>query len=263
MQPNPRDFWTKPSTLILIAAIAGSAILMAGVIAVMAINAQRPAPQSQTQTVVVTRQVEVEVAAVTVLPGETAAPLATYTPQSTFTPFPTTTPVPTLTPAPTPTPVPPPQWRSLGNLSTVEYNSSTIVERQRPKPGIAGTLLGEDRIMLMAVGRVRAGVDLAKIKDSDVQIEGNRIRLRLPKVEVFSVELLPNQSRIYDSERSWLFSQYEGLELEAMEEARLKLLAEARADTQMLKIAESMARLQLREFLEKAGFERVEILTTN
>jgi hypothetical protein len=259
MQPNPRDFWTRPSTLILIAAIVGIAILMIGVIAVMAITAQRPASQTQTQTVVVTRQVEV--AAVTVLPGETAAPLATYTPQATFTPFPTVTPEPTATSAPTPTPMPPPQWRSLGNLSTIEYNNSTVVERARPKPGIAGPLLGNDRIVLMAMGRVRAGIDLSKISERDVQIQGNRIRVRLPKVEVFSVELLPNESRIYDSERSWLFSQYEGLELEAMEEARLKLLSEARADTQMLRIAESMARLQLREFLEKAGFEQVEIVT--
>jgi ribosomal protein L10 len=81
----------------------------------------------------------------------------------------------------------------------------------------------------------------------------------LPRAQIFTVELLPEASRVFDSQRSWLFSEYEGLELEALDEARRKLRQEAERNTAMLEVAETMARLQLGEFLRKAGFERVEI----
>jgi hypothetical protein len=148
----------------------------------------------------------------------------------------------------------------LGNLTSIQYTDTTVVERVRARPGIGSVLLGQDRIVLMAVGRVLMGIDLGKIKPSDVEIiDGNKIRLKLPRAEVFAVELLPDQSRIYDAARSWLFSEYEGLELEALEEARRKLREEGQRNTAMLDIAETMARLQLTEFLRKAGFTEVEI----
>ncbi len=76
---------------------------------------------------------------------------------------------------------------------------------------------------------------------------------------VISVDLLPEESRIYDSDRSWLFSEYEGLELAAMEQARQQLLDQAMHNEGMSEMAETLARLQLTEFLRSIGYQEIEI----
>jgi hypothetical protein len=253
MRPeNPPPFWSRASTLILAAVIVGIAILMAAVIVAMVATARPARPITPPE---VTRQVAV----VTVLPGATAAPLPTYTPPATYTPFPTPTAPPTATPTPTPVPAPLPDWRGLGELTAIEYTASTVVQRERTQAPIGNLILGKDRIVLNAVGKVRLGVEMSKIRLSDVVREGNKISLRLPAIAVLSVEMLPELSRVYDSQATWLFSQYRGLELEAMDSAKRLLFYEAANNQEMLKIAESMARLQLRDFLLKAGFEEVAI----
>jgi hypothetical protein len=191
----------------------------------------------------------------TPIPSPTATPTPTRT--ATPTPRPTHTPTPTYTP--TPTPLPPLYWEELGYLTSMEYTTSTMVEKERARPGI-GAVLGTDRILLLAVGRVQMGVDLTLIDDSDVDISGTSIRVILPPVMVVSVELLPDESTIYESDRSWLFSEYEGLEVEAMEQARQQLLEQAHYNQGMIELAETLARLQLTEFLRSLGYQEVEIL---
>lgn len=256
--PSRPPMMNNPLLWIVAAGIAGVAIIAAASIVASSINQQPAAPAATAPTgtpLIITRETtrEVSVAAATL----TAQP--TYTPWATYTPFPTATPLPTFTPAPTPTPVPPPRWSELGKLASIEYTAQTVVERERNRPGVGGVLLGKDRIVLLAAGRVLMGIDLDKIKPSDMQMSGDAITVTLPAIELLAVELLPDQSRIFDSQKSWLFSEYQGLELEAMEEARLKLRDEANRNQQMRRIAESQARLQVMEFLRKAGFRNVTV----
>ena len=177
-----------------------------------------------------------------------------------FTPLPAATPrgrpLPTVTP--TATPLPAPVWNELSYLTTIEYRANAIVELERKRP-VVGDLLGSDRILLLAVSRIRMGVDLGDVKPADVRIQGRALSVGLPHAQVISVELLPDESRIYDYQQSFLFSQYKGLEVEALEKARQQLLESASANGGMLALAEEFARLQLSEFLRKAGFDRVEV----
>ncbi|BCX03224.1 MAG: hypothetical protein KatS3mg053_1162 [Candidatus Roseilinea sp.] len=259
MQSNDSPFWTRPYALVIAAAIAALAIVAIGVVAALSIAsrpAAQPEPIAERPTVVQTVE---KLIVITATPAPTEPPTPTPVPTATPTPEPTPTSTPMPTPTPTPTPLPPPKWSELGDLSTVEYTASTVVERTRQRRGIGGILLGSDRVVIMALGRIRAGVDLSKIKPSDVQINGRQIKIKVPRAQVLTVELLPEASRVFDSQRSWLFSEYEGLELEALDEARRKLRAEAERNAAMLEIAETMTRLQLAEFLRKAGFEQVEI----
>jgi hypothetical protein len=184
---------------------------------------------------------------------------ATFTPTSLPTPRPTVTSTLTPTPTPTPTPLPPPPWGELGYLTSIEYTTQTGVEieRERSLGGIIS--LTKDRILLMAVAEIQAGVDLTQIKETDVQIKGTSLRLTLPRAAITSVELLPKQSQVFDSERSWIFSQYEGIEIEALDKARTRLQEEANQNKNMLGLAEKFTRLQLEQFLHQLGFEEVEI----
>ena len=169
------------------------------------------------------------------------------------------TPMPTLAP----TPLPPPVWKELNYLTSVEFTASSVVASQRTTdltlPGeiVLMNDLITDRLLLKAVGKVQMGINLGAV--SNVQIVGDKISLVVPRPEVVSVELLPDQSQIYDSIQVWFLSQYEGLETEALEQARTQLRSEVADNASMTKLAAEMARLQLTEFLRKTGFQTVEI----
>jgi hypothetical protein len=187
-----------------------------------------------------------------------AAP-ATFTATPRPSPSATLPPLQTPTPIPTPTPLPPPVWEELGTLTSIRFKTSTVVERERERQGLS-QLIGTDRVLLMAVGDVQAGVDLGQIEPEDVEIDGTRLRVVVPHATVTSVELLPGETRIYDSEQSWILSDYEGLETEALEQARRQLREEAEQNEGMMALADRVARLQLADLLYKLGFTEVEIV---
>lgn len=176
-------------------------------------------------------------------------------PTTTSTPRPTPLPTPTETPMPTATPIVIGGFQELGNFISVEYTLQTVVEAERERifP------LSPERIILVAVGNVQAGIDLTQIQDEDIIIEGTSVKLTLPPAAVTSVELLPGESEVYDSQRGWLLSEYEGLELEAMDKARTQLEGWAVNRVNVLAEAEEQAKLQLEPFLRQLGFEEIEI----
>gem|GEM_PF-5483217 len=199
-------------------------------------------------------------ATATLAPPATLKPVGTKAP--TRTPLPTQTPAPTVTPLPTATPtsLPVPDWRATGKLTSIEYINIIVIERERAKTGIGVVIPGQDRIVLQVVGNIHAGVDLNKIKPENVRINGKSIRLVLPHAEIISIELMPEASRIYEADQTLIFSDYEGLEIEAMDEARQKLRENSAHNLKMLEMAETLARLQLTELLRSLGYEQIEIV---
>ncbi|MEM7126098.1 MAG: DUF4230 domain-containing protein [Chloroflexota bacterium] len=166
-------------------------------------------------------------------------------------------PVPTLRPTPTIRNLPTPTWEELAYLTSVKMTTSTIVEAKRKT---AVPLLGElttDQILLKAVGNVLLGVDLSRV--SNVVVTGRNIRLSLPAPEIVAVELVPEKSQIYESASVLFLTQYDGLETDALTQAQAQLRAEVAGNESMMKLARDMARLQLTEFLEEAGFRSVQI----
>lgn len=173
----------------------------------------------------------------------------------------------------TPAPLTVPEWRKLNHLTTIEFTTSSIVMQERTAdyeeflrsvPMVGDTFLPTlgkdvvtDRLIMKAVGKVQLGVDLAQV--ADVEVTGSRISLHLPQPTVVAVELLPEQSQIFTRQQIWFLSQYAGLENAAFEQARTQLRAEVLANPDFIKLAAEMARLQLTEFLRKAGFTTVEI----
>ena len=196
----------------------------------------------------------------TLAPPATLKPAATKAP--TETPLPTQTAAPTATPMPTATPtaLPVPDWRAAGQLTSIEYINTIVIERNRPKTGLSMVIPGQDRIVLQVVGNIHAGIDLNKIKPENVRINGKAIRMVLPRAEIISVELMPEASRIYESDQTLIFSDYKGLEIEAMDEARQKLRENSEHNQKMLQMAETLARLQLTELLRSLGYEHIEIV---
>jgi hypothetical protein len=172
-----------------------------------------------------------------------------------------------------PAALPLPEWRTLNHLTTIEYTASSIVMQERTAdfeeflrtvPWVGDTFLPAlgkdvvtDRLVLKAVGKVQLGVEMAQI--ADMQITGGRIRFTLPQPKVIAVEILPEESQIFEQQHFWLLSQYAGMENAALEQARAQLQSEVAANQAMLRMSADMARLKLANFLRKAGFTTIEI----
>ena len=158
---------------------------------------------------------------------------------------------------PTPTPLAAPQWQELSYLTSIEFTTSSVVETQRKTTVPWVGEMVTDRLLLKVVGKVQVGIDLSQVRN--VRIEGKTIQFDAPTPMVTSVELLPNQSQIFDHQQVLFMSQYTGMEKEAMETARQQLHQEVSENASMMNLAEEFARLHLTEFLRKAGFDTVKI----
>jgi len=264
MTPNPtpnreRLYALFNSPGFVVAAIAATAVFL--VLLVLLLGGMSPAPAQVAQP---TGTPVVVVVQVTSAPPDTPPPAST--PKPALPPQPSATALPTLAPTqtplptatPTPTPVPLPVWRSIGDLGIVEFTQSTEAEAKVERPGLL-QIFGTDRVRLYAVGKIRVGLDLTGMSGSSVQRNGSSITLTLPPVSVLGVEMLPDQSEIRAAERSWIYSEYEGLEIAAMDRAKRQLAEMVANNDSMMSLAKELTLLRLNEYLRSLGFIQVQI----
>jgi len=124
------------------------------------------------------------------------------------------------------------------------------------------TLLG-DRLLLIASGDVIAGVDLAKLKDSDVTIssDGKTITLRLPPSEIFSKSLNNDRTRVYDRQTGIFAAENKDLETQARSEAEGEILQAACEGGVMQKSADEAQRA-VEQFVRLLDFQVVNVIGT-
>ena len=100
-------------------------------------------------------------------------------------------------PAPTPTTLVLPtvinQIKPLGQLNTASYFLSTVVDTSMS----VGALGQRQRVLLVACGKVDAGVDLSKLQPQDIITSGDQVTIRLPQPEVFTAQLFDDRKCTY------------------------------------------------------------------
>lgn len=148
--------------------------------------------------------------------------------------------------------------QTLSDLVTVKYVIEKVIILNSPPSSTLGQFVqGENRILLLAHGIVKAGIDLSKLKPDDVQVSGKTIRLHLPPPQITDAYLDEKQTKVIDWQRGFLRDFDKDLETTARQNAVDDINRAARADG-ILKEASDRAQMQLALFLNKAGFEQVE-----
>ena len=145
----------------------------------------------------------------------------------------------------------------LDQLATVRWTESTVITKQSGGNELGQFLIGE-RILLVAVGEVEAGVDLASLGPDDVEVDGERVTIRLPESEILSSSLDEEKTAVYDRDQGWLnFRSDDALVEEARREAETEITTAAR-ENGILDYAKSNAEDWIRSFVTTLGFEEVE-----
>jgi hypothetical protein len=144
------------------------------------------------------------------------------------------------------------QVQTLSQLVTVKYVLEKVVVFEDVK------WYGESRVLMVAHGVVKAGVDFSKLKPDDVVINGRKITIKLPPPIITDAYLDDKRTQIVERTTGMLRQFDKDLE----QSARLTAVGDihrAARNNGILKDAEERARLQLNTLFLQLGFEQVEI----
>jgi hypothetical protein len=168
---------------------------------------------------------------------------------------------------PTPTIYPDPvvviqQVRSLAKLETVQYSIDQVITAESGQ-GFFSFLFG-DRLLLVAHGRVVAGIDLSKVLTADIRVDtfSGTVSMILPPAEIFSVALDNEKTAVYSRESGWFPPSAKTLETDARKMAEKQIRAAAVADG-ILDTAMTNGQAFLQRFILALGYRQVVFLVAS
>ena len=155
------------------------------------------------------------------------------------------------------------QIRGVSELTTTVFSMETVVPASQTKEW-GNFVVGESRLLYVAYGEVRAGIDLSQLSEDAVTNEGDRIIVTLPEPKILDKKIDVEQSRIYDYDRGFLNLGPDKIPelLEFAQRETLNNILIKACDHGILREANEKAEIALMGLLENPSFGTVEIQTT-
>ncbi len=200
-------------------------------------------------------------------PRTPTPPTPTFTPTSTSSPIPTftKTPTPTSTFTPTPTPTPtawftPGPITNLGKLITAEQ-SFQVGRTYEDQPWWCVLSFCKNKFVLIAYGTVQAGIDLQKLEDTDIIVQGQNIIITLPPPEIFGEPILDLEKTVLIDETRLNPFRIEDpiIFIQIQREAQEMALEQIKKEGKLLEKTRQNAELQIEVLLRRLGAENVTI----
>jgi hypothetical protein len=145
------------------------------------------------------------------------------------------------------------QVRSLARLETASFSIEKVITAEAGEGTFA--FLFQDKLLLVAQGDVIAGVDLARLLDSAVVVDGTTVSIIIPSSEIFVATLNNEATFVYDRQTGLLGQQVD-LETLARQQAEDSILSAA-IEKGILNMAQENANAVIQHLLEAVGFENV------
>jgi len=147
------------------------------------------------------------------------------------------------------------QVKTISELSTVQYVMERVVILEVPSESLLGQMFaGDNRVLLVAHGIVKAGVDLSQLQPGDIRVSKNRVQIKLPQARITDAYLDEKQTRVIERTTGRFRSFDKDLEQTARQNAVDDIRRAARTGG-IVKEAEDRARNQLSRLLGGMGFE--------
>ncbi len=147
--------------------------------------------------------------------------------------------------------------QDLSRLETATFHMEKVIELTDEQSRLFGLVQARDQILLVAVGDVVAGVDMAALAAPDVQVDATGgVHIVLPAPQVLSTSIDEGQTHVYGRSTDLLATRKEELEGLARKEAAEQLERGAR-EGGLLQRARTSAERTVRALLRSLGFEHV------
>jgi hypothetical protein len=148
--------------------------------------------------------------------------------------------------------------KNIGLLSTSEYTIGKIIKLTDPPEWYK---IGDRKILISCKAKIKAGVDLKKIEEGDIYVNGNTITIELPPAEITSFTMDPKLTHTEMESVSGFrqgFTQQEKNDYMRQGEAAIR---RDMKDTKILEDARVNAVIFLTDFYKQMGFEKVIVET--
>ena len=155
--------------------------------------------------------------------------------------------------------------KELQRFETAQFTIDKIIEA-RTNGNVFQEVLYGDKILLIAHGKVIAGIDFSQMSDDAVKIENEQsstnksITLTLPPAEVFFTNLDESQTKVYDRTQGLLSKGNKDLETQARQQAS-ETIRKAACEGGILNEASENAKKQLTALLQRFEFTVVNVIT--
>lgn len=154
------------------------------------------------------------------------------------------------------------QVRDASELTTTVFAMQAVVPTSQDR-AVGGLTVGTTKLLYIAYGEVRAGVDLGALAAKDVEVSSDNLRIRIPPPRILDSKIDVNRSQVYDYNRGFLNLGPDvapKLQTLAEQEALRKIVAAGCAD-KILERANDRAELVVTQLLNKGKYKEVTVET--
>lgn len=152
------------------------------------------------------------------------------------------------------------QIRAASELTTAVFAMEAIVPTQQDRE-LGGVVLGTTKLLYIAYGEVRAGVDLNQIEAQNITVTGDTVQVQLPPPQVLDAKLDVNRSQVYEYNRGFLGlgpDNAPALQTLAQQQALQKIVSTA-CNTGLMQTARDRAQQVVTHLLSGAGYNQVSV----
>jgi hypothetical protein len=150
------------------------------------------------------------------------------------------------------------QVQALSELVTIKYVIEKVEVYEQPSENVVGQMIGsQNRVLLLAHGIVKAGIDLQNLQAEDLEIQGKQISIKLPPARITDAYLDDKETKVIDRSTGLLAPSDKDLE-QATRRNALDAIRRSARNSGILSEADARAKAQLTSLFSLLGFEKVE-----
>ncbi len=152
------------------------------------------------------------------------------------------------------------QVQDSSELTTAIFTMEAVVPTQQDAT-VGGLVIGSTKLLYIAHGQVRAGIDLSKIGLTDVQAVGDALTVRIPMPKLLDSKIDVSRSNVYDYSRGSLGLGPDvapQLQTLAQQQALLKI-TDAACEKGILTQANDRAKLVIGQLLKVPAYKTITV----
>ncbi len=145
---------------------------------------------------------------------------------------------------------------NLSQLITITSFDEVVMDSTKKSKRLPGTFFPppDSKIVLIAKGRVMGGVNLKKLKNEDILVDKDSVRILFPPAEILNTILNPSDFETFDETGSWTAEEVIQIKLRMREKIIQRGLAQG-----LLSKSAVRCKMIMENFLINVGFKKVEI----
>ncbi|MGK7931418.1 MAG: DUF4230 domain-containing protein [Microcystaceae cyanobacterium] len=155
------------------------------------------------------------------------------------------------------------QIRGVSELTTAAFAMEAVVPTSQERK-LGNLTLGETKLLYIAYGEVKAGIDLSQLSENHILIDHNKVKVTLPSPQILDTKIDVNRSHVYDYDRGFLNlgpDTAPQLQTLAQQKTLSKILTTA-CQQGILQEANQRAETAVTQLLSTAGYQSIEVETT-